>query len=147
MPIELEVSRDAISEHVLLIGSLLGDQSFQGAAQQLLVALGPGPDDVDRQVSPGQDGSEAGMTGDCGEAPRLTGASTEEQRPELKALLFALALWALMAIEISIFCGRCALQRQRLWPLPRPALAQPAAAGITPAAGGSAPDPDRLSGH
>ena len=112
-----------------------------------MVGLGSGADDVDRQVSLGHGGSEAGMTGDCGEAPRRVGASSEEQRPELKALLFALALWALMAIEIWIFCGRCALQRQRLWSLPRPALAQPAAAGITPAAGGSAPDPDRLSGH
>ena len=97
-----------ISEHVMLIGSLLGDQSLQGAAEQLLVGLGSGADDVDRQVSLGHGGSEAGMTGDCGEAPRRVGASSEEQRPELRALLFALALWALMAAAF-----RCWMEMRR----------------------------------
>jgi hypothetical protein len=33
-----------ISEHVILLGSLLGDQGFQRAPKELLVALGSGVD-------------------------------------------------------------------------------------------------------
>ena len=33
-----------ISEHVMLLGSLLGDQGFQRAPKELLVALGSGAD-------------------------------------------------------------------------------------------------------
>jgi hypothetical protein len=47
------------------------------------------------------------MAGACGKAPRRVAASTrEEQRPEIRARWFGLALWALMDSGIQIFwCG------------------------------------------
>jgi hypothetical protein len=45
--VELEMGGEPISEHVVLLGSLLGDQGLQRAPKQLLVALGPGADEFD----------------------------------------------------------------------------------------------------
>jgi hypothetical protein len=73
--VELEMGGESISEHVVLLGSLLGDQGLQRAPKQLLVALGPGADDIDEQVSPGHGGDKAGMARACGGAPRRVAAS------------------------------------------------------------------------
>ena len=43
--VELEMGGQPIREHVMLLGSLLGDQGFQRAPKQLLVALGSGADE------------------------------------------------------------------------------------------------------
>ena len=64
-----------ISEHMVLLESLLGDQGFQGATKELVVPLGSGSPNVDQQVSPGHDGCEAGVGEACGEGPRLFAAS------------------------------------------------------------------------
>ena len=45
--VELEMGGKPISEHVVLLGSLLGDQGLQRAPKKLLVALGPGADEFD----------------------------------------------------------------------------------------------------
>jgi hypothetical protein len=45
------------------------------AIKEYLVALGPGADDIDEQVSPGHGGDKAGVAGACGEAPRRVAAS------------------------------------------------------------------------
>jgi hypothetical protein len=73
--VELEMGGESISEHVVLLGALLGDQGLQRAPKALLVALGPGADDIDDQVSPGHGGDKAGVAGPCGGAPRLVAAS------------------------------------------------------------------------
>jgi hypothetical protein len=66
---------ESVSEHVMLLGSLLGDQGFQRAPKKLLVALGSGADDIDEQVSPGHGGDKPGVAGACGESPRRVAAS------------------------------------------------------------------------
>jgi len=45
------------------------------AIKEYLVALGPGADDIDEQVSPGHGGDKAGVAGACGNAPRQVAAS------------------------------------------------------------------------
>jgi hypothetical protein len=67
--------QEQISEHMVLLGSLLGDQGFQGASKQLLVPLRHGADDIDQQVSPGHGGGKAGVAGACGNAPMQVAAS------------------------------------------------------------------------
>jgi hypothetical protein len=54
--VELEVGGQVIGKRVMLLGAFLG-----GAAEVLLVPLGPGTHDVDEQVSPSYDGDEAGV--------------------------------------------------------------------------------------
>jgi hypothetical protein len=61
---------ESISEHVVLLGALLGDQGLKRAPKELLVALGPGADDIDKQVSPGHGRDKAGVAEACGESPR-----------------------------------------------------------------------------
>jgi hypothetical protein len=73
--VELEMGGQSISEHVMLLGAFLGDQGFQRAPKQLLVAFGPGADAIDEQVSPGHGGDKAGVAGACGNAPRKVAAS------------------------------------------------------------------------
>jgi hypothetical protein len=64
-----------ISEHMVLLESLLGDQGFQGATKELVVPLGTGSHNVDQQVSPGHGDCEAGVAGACGDAPKQMSAS------------------------------------------------------------------------
>ena len=45
------------------------------AIKEYLVALGPGADDIDEQVSPGHGGDKAGVAGAWGESPRRVAAS------------------------------------------------------------------------
>jgi hypothetical protein len=52
-----------------------GDQGFQRAPKELLVALGSGAEAIDEQVSPGHGGDKAGVAGACGETPRRVAAS------------------------------------------------------------------------
>ena len=52
----------------MLLGAFLGDQGFQRAPKELLVAIGSGADDIDEQVSPGHGGDKAGVAEACGEA-------------------------------------------------------------------------------
>ena len=66
---ELEMGGQPISEHVMLLGSFLGDQGFQRVPKKLLVAFGSGADAIDEQVSPGHGGGEAGVAEACGNAP------------------------------------------------------------------------------
>ena len=73
--VELEMGGQPISEHLVLFGAFLGDQGFQHAPKQLLVALGSGADAIDEQVSPGHGGDKAGVAGACGNEPRQVGAS------------------------------------------------------------------------
>ncbi len=61
--------------NVLLLGVPLADQAPQRAPKQLLVALGPGADAIDEQVSPGHGGNKAGVARACGDAPRRVAAS------------------------------------------------------------------------
>ena len=61
--------------NVLLLGVPLADQAPQRGAKELLVALGPGVDEFDEQVSPGHCGDEAEMAGACAGAPRRVAAS------------------------------------------------------------------------
>ena len=63
------------SRNVLLLGVPLADQAPQRTPKQLLVALGPGADAIDEQVSPGHGGDKAGVAGACGGAPRRVAAS------------------------------------------------------------------------
>jgi hypothetical protein len=58
--VELEMGGQPVSEHVMLLGAFLGDQGFQRTPKKLLVALGSGADDIDKQVSPGHGGGEVG---------------------------------------------------------------------------------------
>jgi len=48
------------SRNVVLLGKSLANQCLQRAPKKLLVALGPGADDIDEQVSPGHGGGEVG---------------------------------------------------------------------------------------
>lgn len=64
-----------ISEHMVLLESLLGDQGFQGATKELVVPLGPGSHNLDQQACPGHGGCEAGVAGPCGDAPMRLAAS------------------------------------------------------------------------
>jgi hypothetical protein len=73
--VELEMGGQPISEHVMLLGAFLGDQGFQRAPKKLLVALGPGADDIDEQVSPGHGRDKAGVAEACGESPRRVASS------------------------------------------------------------------------
>jgi hypothetical protein len=73
--VELEMGGQPISEHVMLLGSFLGDQGFQRAPKKFLVAFGPGADDIDEQVSPGHGGDMAGVAEACGESPRRVAAT------------------------------------------------------------------------
>ena len=73
--VELEMGGESISEHVVLLGALLGDQGLKRAPKELLVALSPGAVDIDEQVSPGQGWYMAGVAGACGESPRRVAAS------------------------------------------------------------------------
>ena len=73
--VELEMGGQPISEHLVLLGAFLGDQGFQRTPKELLVALGPGVDEFDEQVSPGHFGDEAEMAGACAGAPRRVAAS------------------------------------------------------------------------
>ena len=73
--VELEMGGQPVSEHVMLLGAFLGDQGFQRAPKELLVALGSGADDIDEQVSPGHGGDKAGVAEACGESPRRVAAS------------------------------------------------------------------------
>jgi hypothetical protein len=75
MSVELEMDAESISEHVVLLGALLGDQGLKCAPKEFLVALGPGADDIDEQVSPGHGVDKAGVAGACGNAPRQLTAS------------------------------------------------------------------------
>jgi hypothetical protein len=61
--------------NVLLLEVPLADQAPQRAPKELLVALGPGADEIDEQVSPGHGGDKAGVAGACGGAPRQVAAS------------------------------------------------------------------------
>ncbi len=111
--VELEMGGQPNSEHVMLLGAFLGDQGFQRTPKELLVALGSGADDIDEQVSPGHGRDKAGVAGACGEAPRRVAASQgEEQPPEPRARLVALALWGLMDSESGIYWGGLAQQVQ-----------------------------------
>ena len=59
----------------MLLGSLLGDQGFQRAPKELLVALVPARTLSNEQVSPGHGGDKAGVTEACGESPRRVAAA------------------------------------------------------------------------
>ena len=59
----------------MLLGSLLGDQGFQRAPKELLVAFGSGADDIDEQVSLGLGGDKAGVAEACAESPRRLAVS------------------------------------------------------------------------
>jgi len=48
------------SRNVVLLGASPANQCLQRAPKKLLVALGPGADDIDEQVSPGHGGGEVG---------------------------------------------------------------------------------------
>jgi len=67
--------QEQISEHMVLLGSLLGGQGIHGAQKQLLFHLRHGADDIDQQVSPRHGGGKAGVAGACGNAPRQVAAS------------------------------------------------------------------------
>ena len=58
-----------------LLGASPANQCLQRAPKGLLVAFGPGADDIDEQVSPGHGGDKAGVAGACGNAPRQLTAS------------------------------------------------------------------------
>jgi hypothetical protein len=58
-----------------LLGASPANQCLQRAPKELLVALGPGADAIDEQVSPGHGGDKAGVAGACGNAPRQVAAS------------------------------------------------------------------------
>jgi hypothetical protein len=73
--VELEMGGESISEHVVLLGALLGDQGLQRAPKQLLVALGPGEDAINEQASQAHGGDKAGVARACGGAPRRVAAS------------------------------------------------------------------------
>ena len=49
--------------NVVLLGASPANQCLQCAPKKLLVALGSGAEDIDKQVSPGHGGSEAGRAG------------------------------------------------------------------------------------
>ena len=49
-----------------LLGASPANQCLQRAPKGLLVASGPGADDIDEQVSPGHGGDKAGVAGACG---------------------------------------------------------------------------------
>ena len=61
--------------NVLVLGVSLADQAPRRTSKELLVALSPGADEIDEQVSPGHGGDKAGVAGACGEAPRRVAAS------------------------------------------------------------------------
>jgi hypothetical protein len=61
--------------NVLLLGVPLADQAPPRTPKQLLVALGPGADEFDEEVSLGHGGDKAGVARNCGGAPRRVAAS------------------------------------------------------------------------
>ncbi len=63
------------SRNVLLHGVPLADQAPQQTPKELLVALGPGADAIDEQVSMGHGGDKAGVAGACEGAPKRVAAS------------------------------------------------------------------------